>query len=38
MRRIYGRIIGTLGESEPKGRKSYELIFTEAANNSGGHS
>lgn len=32
------RIIGTLGEDEPKSCKSNELIFTKATNNSGGHS
>lgn len=32
------RIIGTLGEDEPKSCKSWELIFTKATNNSGGHS
>lgn len=31
------RIIGTLGEDEPKSCKSNELIFTKATNNSGGH-
>lgn len=32
------RIIGTLGEDEPKCFKSNELIFTKATNNSVGHS